>query len=148
MALMKLNPRRIAPFGLYLALLAVIVSIGLYIVQQQFDLALKGSVWGIDYHRFGHLRHFRSAASFAKLDGAGAPLWQQYLDNVTGNCRNYPLIVVNFFGVSSTGPCRLELPIRLEPFLPETLDALKKLPQPVTALALMMSHHLLRLKHC
>jgi len=38
---MKINWKKLAPLGLYLALLALLVSIGLYIVQRQFTLALQ-----------------------------------------------------------------------------------------------------------
>ena len=68
---MKLNPRRIAPFGLYLALLAVIVSIGLYIVQQQFDLALKVSL-GIIIIGLAIFAIFDPQRVFAKLSPAGS----------------------------------------------------------------------------
>jgi ABC-type uncharacterized transport system involved in gliding motility auxiliary subunit len=44
MAIMKIQPRKLAPFGLYLALAAALVSISLYIVQHTFNLWLQISL--------------------------------------------------------------------------------------------------------
>jgi ABC-type uncharacterized transport system involved in gliding motility auxiliary subunit len=44
MAVMNSNLRKFAPFGLYFALLAALVSLGLYIVFQKFDLPLQISL--------------------------------------------------------------------------------------------------------
>jgi len=41
---MKTEWRRFAPIGLYLALIATLVSIGLYIVQREFNLYLQISL--------------------------------------------------------------------------------------------------------
>jgi hypothetical protein len=41
---MGTNWRRFARFGLYLAILAILFSIGWYVVQRQFDLVLQISL--------------------------------------------------------------------------------------------------------
>jgi multisubunit Na+/H+ antiporter MnhC subunit len=41
---MKPQWRRFAPIGLYLALIAALISIGLYVVQRQMTLALQISL--------------------------------------------------------------------------------------------------------
>jgi ABC-type uncharacterized transport system involved in gliding motility auxiliary subunit len=132
---MELNRRRIAPFGLYLALLAVIVSIGLYIVQQQFNLALKISLGTI----------IIGLAIFAILDP------KRVREALTGRQARYGsntlimslafvgiLVVVNFLGFNNTKRWDLTAN-KTNTLSQETLDALKKLPQPVTALAFFTS---------
>jgi ABC-type uncharacterized transport system involved in gliding motility auxiliary subunit len=41
---MKLNPKKIAPYGLYLALVAALTAAGLYIVERSFNLPLQISL--------------------------------------------------------------------------------------------------------
>jgi ABC-type uncharacterized transport system involved in gliding motility auxiliary subunit len=132
---MDLNRRRIAPFGLYLALLAAIVTVGFYITQQQFSLAVK---IGLGITVIG-------LASFAILDP------QRVRVALTGRQARYGsntlimslafvgiLLVINYLGF--TNAKRWDLTAnKTNTLSQETLDALKKLPQTVSAEAFFTS---------
>jgi ABC-type uncharacterized transport system involved in gliding motility auxiliary subunit len=132
---MDLNRRRFAPYGLYLAIFAVIVSIGLYIVQQQFNLALKISLGCIVI----------GLATFAILDP------QRVRVAITGRQARYGsntlimalafvgiLFVINFLGFNNTKRWDLTAN-KTNTLSQETLDALQKLPQSVMAEAFFTS---------
>ncbi len=84
---MATNWRRFARFGLYLSLLAILFSVGWYVVQRQFDLVLQISLGLIVI----------GLAVFALLDPENArqlsdrspgALWQQCTGVDTGFCRD------------------------------------------------------------
>lgn len=129
------NLRKFAPLGFYLALVAALASIGIYIVQQQFDLILEISLGLV----------IIGLAIFAILDP------QRVREALTGRQARYGsntlvmslafigiLVVINFIGFTNTK--RWDLTANQANTLsPETLDALSKLPQKVTALAFYTS---------
>lgn len=132
---MNLNRRRIAPLALYLAIIAAVASVGLYIVQQRLTIPLEICLGLV----------IIGLASFAILDP------QKVRQSLTGRQARYGsntlvvslafigiLIIVNYFGHQNTR--RIDLTAnRSNTLAPETLSALDKLPQHVTALAFFTS---------
>ncbi len=129
------NLKKLAPWGLYLALIAVIAAIGIFIVQQKFSLVLEICLGLVVI----------GLAIFAIFDP------QRVREALTGRQARYGsntlimslafigiLVVINFLGFTNTK--RLDLTVNQSNTLsPETLDALSKLPQKVTALAFFTS---------
>ncbi|HLE53137.1 MAG TPA: Gldg family protein [Anaerolineales bacterium] len=128
---MKPSWRRIAPLGLYLALVAALAAIGLYIVQREWNLPLQISLGLIVV----------GLALFAILDPEGVRV------ALTGRQARYGsnalvmslafigiLVVVNYLVFKY--PQRWDLTENQQYTLaPETLDTLKSLPAQVKALA-------------
>jgi ABC-type uncharacterized transport system involved in gliding motility auxiliary subunit len=128
---MKTNLRRFAPIGLYLALLAALAAISLYIIQREWNLYLQISLGLV----------LVGLAIFALLDPDRVRL------ALTGRQARYGsntlvmslafvgiLVVVNYVGYKN--PVRKDLTEGQQNTLaPETIDTLEKLPQPVEALA-------------
>jgi ABC-type uncharacterized transport system involved in gliding motility auxiliary subunit len=128
---MKPEWRRFAPIGLYLALLAALVAISLYIIQREWNLYLQISLGLV----------LVGLAIFALLDP------ERVRAALTGRQARYGsntlvmslafigvLVVVNYLGFKNT--IRKDLTADKQNTLaPETLDTLNKLPQPVEALA-------------
>ena len=128
---MKANWRRFAPIGLYLALLATLAAISLYIIQREWNLYLQISLGLI----------LVGLAIFALLDPDRARM------ALTGRQARYGsntlvmslafigiLVVINYLGYKNT--VRKDLTEGQQNTLaPETIDTLDKLPQPVEALA-------------
>jgi len=126
---MKFQPRKLAPAGLYLALVAALVSISLYIVQHQFNLWLQISLGLI----------IVGLAMYALLDP------QRVRIALTGRQARYGsntlililallgiLIVVNY--VVTNHSIRWDLTEdKSHTLSKETINALTKLPQPVMA---------------
>jgi gliding motility-associatede transport system auxiliary component len=128
---MKPEWRRFAPLGLYLALLATLVSIGLYIVYRQFNLALQISLGVI----------VLGLALFALLDPDRVRLI------LTGRQARYGsnalvlslafigiVVVVNYLIYNHSKSWDLTENKQFT-LAPETLDTLSKLNEPVKALA-------------
>jgi ABC-type uncharacterized transport system involved in gliding motility auxiliary subunit len=127
--------RRFAPIGLYLAGLAVLVSLGLYFVQRSFSLPLQISLGMI----------VAGLALFAFLD----PNWVRRA--LTGrqarHGSNALVLSVAFVGILTVinvwiyqNPKRWDLTEDQQNTLaPETLDTLASLPEPVTATAFFSS---------
>jgi len=123
--------RRFAPLGLYLALLAVLVSSGLFIVQREWNLYLQISLACI----------IVGLAIFAVLDP------EKVRTALTGRQARYGsnalVMTLAFFGIvlvanflAYKNPYRWDLTENKQNTLAkETLDTLKALPQPVQALA-------------
>ncbi len=132
---MKAGQRRFAPFGLYLAILAAIVSAGLYIVEGQITLPLEISLAFI----------LVGLATFAILDP------QRVRASLAGRQARYGsnalvlslavigiLVVINF--LINKYPQRWDLTADKEHTLsPETIQTLKTLPKSVHATAFFTS---------
>src|SRR5512143_3493672 len=128
---MKPNWRRFAPIGLYLALLAALAAISLYIIQREWNLYLQISLGLV----------LDGLAIYALLDPDRVRM------ALTGRQARYGsntlvmslafvgiLVVVNYVGYKNT--VRKDLTEGQQNTLaPETIDTLNKLPQPVEALA-------------
>jgi ABC-type uncharacterized transport system involved in gliding motility auxiliary subunit len=128
-----MNPkfRRFAPIGLYLALLAALVALSLYIIQREWNLYLQISLAMI----------LVGLAAFALLDPG------RVRTALTGRQARYGsnalvmsvaflgiLVVINYLGYKNS--VRRDLTEDQQNTLaPETLDTLSKLPEPVTAQA-------------
>jgi len=126
---MKTEYRRFAPLGLYLSLIAVIVSAGLYIVQREFNLPLQISlaliVVGLAFYAILDPGHVRES-----LTGRQA----RYGSNTLVMALAFIgiLVVINFLVYKY--PKRWDLTEDQQHTLtPETTDTLKALPEPVTA---------------
>jgi len=129
--MMKPEWRRFAPFGLYLALLAALVSMGLYIVQREFNLYLQISLGLI----------LVGLALFALLDP------ERVRQLLTGRQARYGsnalvlslafvgiVVVLNYLVFQNSK--RWDLTEDKQYTLaPETLDTLKSLKEPVLAQA-------------
>jgi ABC-type uncharacterized transport system involved in gliding motility auxiliary subunit len=127
----NLGRRSLAPLGLYLALLAALVSIGLYIVRKAFDLPLQISLGLV----------LVGLALFAILDP------ERVRVALTGRQARYGsnalVMSLAFLGVLSVvnylfykTPKRWDLTENQQYTLaPETIETLESLPQPVEALA-------------
>ncbi len=132
---MKAEWRRLAPLGLYLSLVAGLVSIGLYIVQRQWNLYLQISLGFVVV----------GLALYALLDPA------QVRAALTGRQARYGsnaliltlafvgiLVVINYLVHDNSK--RWDLTENKENTLaPETLDVLEGLPQAVVAQAFFTS---------
>jgi ABC-type uncharacterized transport system involved in gliding motility auxiliary subunit len=128
---MKPEWRRFAPLGLYLALIALLVSIGLFIVQREFNLALQISLGLIVV----------GLALFAILDP------DRVRRILTGRQARYGsnalVLILAFVGIVIVinylvyqNPKRWDLTEDKEFTLsPETLDTLKSVEQPIHAQA-------------
>ncbi|MGE5222677.1 MAG: GldG family protein [Omnitrophica WOR_2 bacterium] len=128
---MKIELRRFAPFGLYLALIAALASAGLFIVQREWNLPLQVSLGLI----------IIGLALFAVLDP------ERVRTTVTGRQARYGsnalvmsiafigiVAVVNYIGYQY--PKRWDLTEgQQHTLVSQTLDTLKSLPQPVSAQA-------------
>ena len=128
---MKPDIRRFAPFGLYISIIAALVSIGLFIVYRQFDLKLQISLGLI----------IIGLAVFALLDPHRA---QKAL---TGRQARYGsnaavlsiafvgiIIVINYFVYNHSKSWDLTEDKQFT-LAPETVETLKTLPDPVHAKA-------------
>lgn len=128
---MKLNRKTLAPFGLYLAILAALASIALYIVRQQFDIWLEISlgliVIGISLYAILDPKHVREV-----FTGRQAKYGSNTL--VMSLAFVGIIIVINFVGDTYTKRWDLTQS-QSNSLSSETLDALKKLPSKVTARA-------------
>ena len=132
---MKPGWRRFAPVGLYLALLAALTAISLYIIQREWNLYLQISLGAV----------LVGLALFALLDP------DRVRSALTGRQARYGsntlvmtlafigiLVVVNYVGYKNSK--RWDLTEGQQNTLAqETLDTLNKLPQPVEALAFYSS---------
>lgn len=128
---MNPNWRRFAPIGLYLALLAALTAISLYIIQREWNLYLQISLGLV----------LVGLAIFALLDPDRVRM------ALTGRQARYGsntlvmslafigiLVVINYLGYKNT--VRKDLTEGQQNTLaPETIATLEKLPQPVEALA-------------
>jgi ABC-type uncharacterized transport system involved in gliding motility auxiliary subunit len=128
---MKINWRRLAPAGLYITLLAIIVSTALYTIQRQWNLPLQISLAFIVI----------GLALFIILDPART---REILAGRQARYGSNALIMsVAFFGillvvnyVAYKNPQRWDLTAGKQRTLTqETLDTLDRLPQPVMATA-------------
>ncbi len=132
---MKLEPRKLAPFGLYLSAIAAVVSIGLYIVQHQFNLWLQISLGLIVV----------GLALFAILDP------QQVRISLTNRQARYGsnalililatlgiVVVVNYLVINHSKRWDLTED-KSHTLSKETLNAINSLPQPVLAEAFFTS---------
>jgi ABC-type uncharacterized transport system involved in gliding motility auxiliary subunit len=130
MALM-INKKRIAPFGLYLALIALLVSIGLYIVQRELTLYLQVSLGLI----------LLGLALFTILDPRKVK--QVFSGRQARYGSNALLISIAFIGILVVlnywvyqGTQRWDLTEDQENTLAtESIETLESLPEPVTAVA-------------
>ncbi len=132
---MKVEWRRIAPLGLYLALLAALAAGGLYIVQRQFNLylqiALALVIIGIALFAILDPEKIRKAIS-----GRQARYGSNALVMVLAFLGI--LVVVNF--IIYKYPKRWDLTADQQHTLsPETIDSLNKLPEPIHAVAFFSS---------
>jgi ABC-type uncharacterized transport system involved in gliding motility auxiliary subunit len=128
---MKFEWRRLAPVGLYLAIVAALASAGFYIVQRAFTLPLQISLGLV----------LVGLAVFALLDP------ERVREGLTGRQARYGsnalvmsvafigiLVVINYLIYNN--PKRWDLTENKQFTLaPETVDALNKLPEKVSALA-------------
>ena len=128
---MKRDWRRFAPIGFYLAIIAAVIAIGLYIVFREFNLSLQISLAVI----------VLGLALFAILDP------ERVRDAFTGRQARYGsnaiivfgaflgiLVVVNYLVFEN--PQRWDLTENKQFTLaPETIDTLQSLPEPVKAMA-------------
>ena len=128
---MKIDYKRLAPYGLYLSIVAGLVSAGLYIVQREFNLPLQISLGVV----------IVGLALFAILDPEQVRLvltgrQARYGSNVLVMSFAFIgiVVVINYLAynnlkrwdLTATGQFTLAA---------ETIDTLKRLPQPVSALA-------------
>ena len=127
---MKTEWRRFAPVGLYLALLAALTAISLYVIQREWNLYLQISLGVV----------LLGLALFALLDP------ERVRTALTGRQARYGsnalvmtvafvgiLVVLNYLGYKNSK--RWDLTEGKQNTLaPETLDTLAKLPEPVEAL--------------
>ena len=128
---MKKDLRRFAPIGLYIAGIAAIVALGLYIVFREFNLPLQISLGVV----------VMGLAIFAILDPG------RVRDSFTGRQARYSsnaivmfvaflgiLVVINYLVYKN--PKRWDLTENQQYTLaPETKDSVQSLPEPVKALA-------------
>lgn len=128
-----MNPklRRFAPLGLYLAALGALAAISLYIIQREWNLYLQISLGVI----------VLGLAVYALLNPQGVR------NAITGRQARYGsnllvmtiaflgiLVVINYLGFKNSKRWDLTEG-KTNTLAPETLDTLKKLPQPVEAQA-------------
>lgn len=128
---LNINKRALAPLGLYLALLAALTTLGLYIVRKAFDLPLQVSLGLV----------LVGLALFAILDPARVRV------ALTGRQARYGsnalVMMLAFMGILSVvnylfykTPKRWDLTENQQYTLaPETIATLQSLPQPAEALA-------------
>lgn len=128
---MKRDWRRFAPIGLYLAILAAVIAIGLFIVFREFNLYLQISLAVIVI----------GLALFAILDP------ERVRDAFTSRQARYGsnaiIVFVSFVGIlvvvnylAFQNPQRWDLTANKQFTLaPETIDTLQSLPEPVKAMA-------------
>ncbi len=132
---MKLQPTKLAPIGLYLALVAALASISLYIVQHTFNLWLQISlgliVIGLAMYALLDPQHVRTA-----LTGRQARYGSNILVLVLAVLGI--LVVVNYIVTNHTKRWDLTED-KSHTLSTVTLNALKALPQPVMAEAFFTS---------
>ncbi len=128
---MKRDTRRFAPLGLYLSIIAALVSIGLYIVQREFNLYLQISlslfVIGLALFTVMDPERVRVA-----LTGRQA----RYGSNTLVMTIAFTGIIVVINYIAFENPKRWDLTENKQYTLaPETLDTIRSLPSPVKILA-------------
>ncbi|MGD8753548.1 MAG: GldG family protein, partial [Anaerolineales bacterium] len=125
---MTIDKKRIAPYGLYLALIAIVLSVGIYIVQRGFTIYLQISLGLI----------LLGIAFFGLMDP------QRVQELLSGRQARYGsnalvlsvsfvgiLVVINYLGFQY--PQRWDLTEDQEnTFAQETIETIKALPEPVT----------------
>lgn len=128
-----MNPslRKYAPAGLYLALVAALAAGGLYIVEQAFNLpvqiALGLILIGLAFYALLDPQHLREVVS-----GRQAKYGSNAL--ILGLAVLGILAVINFIGYTNSKRWDLTED-KSHTLAPETVQALQKLPQQVTAVA-------------
>jgi ABC-type uncharacterized transport system involved in gliding motility auxiliary subunit len=123
--------RKLAPIGLYLSFVALLVSAGYYIVQREFNLTLQISlglvVIGLAIYAFLDPDQVRKIFTGRQVRyGSNALVLSLAFVGI--------LVVINY--IAFNNPQRWDMTeIRQFTLAPETIETLERLPQPVSALA-------------
>ncbi len=127
----QINRSQLAPFGLYLSLIAALASFSLYILQKQFTLALQISLGLtiIGLALFAVLDPGRVRTAFT---GRQARYGSNTLVMILAFIGILVVINLVIFNHSKRWDLTQD---KSHTLAPETLQTLNKLPQPVTALA-------------